>query len=85
MGAVSVSDDLAFVQFGDGSPRCFDLAADPTWLLDPKNNALAAAALWAGNNKNLSVAWYAELEGAAKSHYEAHLAAAQTAALAEKP
>jgi arylsulfatase A-like enzyme len=29
--AVSVSDDLAFVQFGDGSTRCFDLAADPTW------------------------------------------------------
>jgi arylsulfatase A-like enzyme len=29
--AVSVSDDLAYVQFGDGSFRCFDLAADPTW------------------------------------------------------
>ncbi len=29
--AVSVSDDLAFVQFGDGSTRCFDLALDPTW------------------------------------------------------
>jgi arylsulfatase A-like enzyme len=29
--AVSVSDDLAYVQFGDGSYRCFDLAADPTW------------------------------------------------------
>ena len=29
--AVSVSDDLAFVQFGDGSTKCFDLAADPTW------------------------------------------------------
>jgi arylsulfatase A-like enzyme len=29
--AVSISDDLAFVQFGDGSTRCFDLAVDPTW------------------------------------------------------
>lgn len=29
--AVSVSDDLAYVQFGDGSFRCFDLALDPTW------------------------------------------------------
>ena len=29
--AVSVSDDLSFVQFGDGSTRCFDLALDPTW------------------------------------------------------
>jgi arylsulfatase A-like enzyme len=29
--AVSVSDDVAFVQFGDGSTRCFDLAVDPTW------------------------------------------------------
>jgi arylsulfatase A-like enzyme len=29
--AVSVGDDLAYVQFGDGSYRCFDLAEDPTW------------------------------------------------------
>jgi arylsulfatase A-like enzyme len=29
--AVSVSDDLAYVQFGDGSYRCFDLVEDPTW------------------------------------------------------
>jgi arylsulfatase A-like enzyme len=29
--AAWVSDDLAYVQFGDGSYRCFDLAADPTW------------------------------------------------------
>lgn len=60
------------------------IAQDPRWLLDPKNNALAAAALWAGNNKNLSVAWYAELVGASRERYESHLAAAQTAALAEK-
>jgi arylsulfatase A-like enzyme len=25
------NDELAYVQFGDGSWRCFDLAADPTW------------------------------------------------------
>jgi hypothetical protein len=29
--AVSVGDDVAFVQFGDGSMKCFDLAEDPTW------------------------------------------------------
>jgi len=29
--AVSLSDDVAYVQFGDGSFKCFDLAADPTW------------------------------------------------------
>ncbi|MHB8379584.1 MAG: sulfatase-like hydrolase/transferase [Acidimicrobiales bacterium] len=29
--AVSISDDLAYVQFGDGSYRCFDLSLDPTW------------------------------------------------------
>jgi len=29
--AVSVSDDYAYVQFGDGSFRCFDLLVDPTW------------------------------------------------------
>ena len=29
--AVSLGEDLAFVQFGDGSSKCFDLAIDPTW------------------------------------------------------
>jgi arylsulfatase A-like enzyme len=29
--AVSVSDDIAYVQFGDGVFRCFDLLLDPTW------------------------------------------------------
>jgi arylsulfatase A-like enzyme len=29
--AVSVSDDIAYVQFGDGSYKCFDLVVDPTW------------------------------------------------------
>jgi arylsulfatase A-like enzyme len=29
--AVSIGEDLAYVQFGDGSYRCFDVAADPTW------------------------------------------------------
>jgi arylsulfatase A-like enzyme len=28
---VSVSDDLSYIQFGDGTFRCFDLRADPTW------------------------------------------------------
>jgi hypothetical protein len=29
--AVSVGEDVAFVQFGDGSLKCFDLTEDPTW------------------------------------------------------
>ncbi len=29
--AVSVGEDCAYVQFADGSFRCFDLKADPTW------------------------------------------------------
>ncbi len=29
--AVSVGEDVGYVQFGDGSFLCFDLAADPTW------------------------------------------------------
>ena len=29
--ATSVSDDLGYVQFADGSFKCFDLVADPTW------------------------------------------------------
>ena len=36
--AVRRSTDRAYVQFGDGSWRCFDLAADPTWgteIADP--------------------------------------------------
>jgi arylsulfatase A-like enzyme len=28
---VSVSDQLSYVQFGDGTFRCFDLKRDPTW------------------------------------------------------
>ncbi len=29
--AAVVNDELAYVQFGDGSSLCFDLVADPTW------------------------------------------------------
>jgi arylsulfatase A-like enzyme len=29
--AVSVGEDLAYVQFGNGTFRCYDLAIDPTW------------------------------------------------------
>jgi arylsulfatase A-like enzyme len=29
--AVSVSDDVGYVQFGDGEFKCFDVKADPTW------------------------------------------------------
>ena len=36
--AVHRTDDTAYVQFGDGTSMCFDLAADPTWrtlITDP--------------------------------------------------
>ena len=26
-----MSDDIAYVQFADGTFRCFDIQADPTW------------------------------------------------------
>lgn len=29
--AVTLSDDVGYVQFGDGSFKCFDLVEDPTW------------------------------------------------------
>ena len=35
--AVSVGDDTAYVQFGDGSFKCFDLATDPTWRTESKD------------------------------------------------
>lgn len=43
--AVSVGEDLAYVQFGDGTFRCFDLAADPTWRVEcaDADRVLAAA------------------------------------------
>ena len=43
--AVSVADDIAYVQFGDGSFRCFDLAADETWRTEcaDESRELAAA------------------------------------------
>ena len=43
--AVSVSDDIAYVQFGDGSFRCFDLSEDPTWRTEcvEASRVLAAA------------------------------------------
>ncbi len=42
--AVSVSDDAAYVQFGDGSYRCFDLLADPTWRTPCRDTARVLAA-----------------------------------------
>ena len=33
-------DDYAYVQFGNGSWRCFDLAADPTWRTEVDDPAV---------------------------------------------
>jgi arylsulfatase A-like enzyme len=53
--AVRRSRDRAFVHFGDGSWRCFDLAADPTWqtaVSDPSIVLAEAAAMltWRAGN-----------------------------------
>jgi arylsulfatase A-like enzyme len=41
--AVRRSRDRAFVHFGDGSWRCFDLAADPTWQTEVTDSAVVLA------------------------------------------
>lgn len=42
--AVSVGEDVAYVQFGDGTFRCFDLEADPTWRTECTDVARALSA-----------------------------------------
>jgi arylsulfatase A-like enzyme len=54
--AVRRSRDRAFVHFGDGSWRCFDLAADPTWqteVSDPATVLDEAAAMLSWRSRNL--------------------------------
>ncbi|MBK5333711.1 MAG: sulfatase-like hydrolase/transferase [Ilumatobacteraceae bacterium] len=54
--AVRRSRDRAFVHFGDGSWRCFDLAADPTWqteVADPEVVLAEAAAMLSWRSRNL--------------------------------
>ena len=41
--AVRRSRDRAFVHFGDGSWRCFDLAADPTWQTEVEDTEVVLA------------------------------------------
>jgi arylsulfatase A-like enzyme len=36
--ATSVSDELGYVQFADGSYKCFDLVADPTWRTECRDS-----------------------------------------------
>lgn len=38
--AVLRTTDAAYVQFGDGSWRCFDLAADPTWTTEVRDPSI---------------------------------------------
>ena len=42
--AVSLSEETAYVQFGDGSFLCFDLVADPTWRTAVEDDARVLAA-----------------------------------------
>jgi arylsulfatase A-like enzyme len=54
--AVRRCDDRAFVHFGDGSWRCFDLAADPTWQTevgDPEVVLSDSAAMLSWRSRNL--------------------------------
>lgn len=55
---------------------------DEKQLFEPAVNARAAFLLWGGQNRNLDVAWYIT-KPVYKERYEAHLPAAQAAALAE--
>ena len=41
--AVLRRDDAAYVQFGDGTSRCYDLAADPTWRTEITDPAIVLA------------------------------------------
>ena len=54
--AVRRSRDRAFVHFGDGSWRCFDLAADPTWqteVTDAEVVLAEAAEMLSWRSRNL--------------------------------
>ncbi|MEY2552547.1 MAG: hypothetical protein QOC57_407 [Ilumatobacteraceae bacterium] len=54
--AVRRSRERAFVHFGDGSWRCFDLAADPTWQTEVTDTSVVlgeAAAMLSWRSRNL--------------------------------
>jgi arylsulfatase A-like enzyme len=54
--AVRRSRDRAFVHFGDGSWRCFDLATDPTWqteITDPAVVLTEASAMLSWRSRHL--------------------------------
>jgi hypothetical protein len=64
---------------------------DEKELLDPDVNAHAGFVLWGGNNRNLEIAWYVNKPAPLtpsqlvyQARYEAHLPAAQAAALASQ-
>jgi len=54
--AVCRTDDTAYVQFGDGSHLCFDIAADPTWrtpVTDPARVLAMAQRMLVWRSRNL--------------------------------
>lgn len=58
--AVRRTDSLAYVQFGNGSWRCFDLAADPTWrteVLDPSIVLPEAQAMLTWRSRHAERTW----------------------------
>jgi arylsulfatase A-like enzyme len=55
--AVGVGEDVAYVQFGDGTFRCYDIKADPTWRTECTDDARILAAAqellqWRGEHLN---------------------------------
>lgn len=54
---------------------------DEKQLFNPAINARAGFQIWAGQNKNLDVAWYIARPGPNRDKYEQFLIVAQTAAL----
>jgi len=73
-----------FGSLAEPRKKIFDITSENE-LLDPMVNARAAFRLWGGKNKNLSIAWYIDVDhGDYQARYEKHLPAAQAAALAAK-
>jgi hypothetical protein len=84
--AASGDDSWGLWQINMLSPQVAALAkangiVDEKQLLDPATNARIAHALWGGHNNNLNIAWYIGHGGSYQAKYEAHLPAAQWAAL----
>jgi arylsulfatase A-like enzyme len=60
---VTRTDDAAYVQFGDGTWLCFDLAADPTWRTEVRDPAVVLGLaqeqlVWRGRHADRTLSGY---------------------------